>query len=149
MTLVSYVRERVVIKCHCMWPINSFDLISYSICVVDTIIFKRSAISFKNKRDLFCAELGSQGLFPLSQKWAAQLSVFYDLFQMWGAVVFFIHDVYADWNIRCISYCPICYSGRQCDFIWWYAPYRIALVSCLSLSLLSRWLRKIRFYTEG
>ena len=84
------------------------------------------------------------------QKWAAQPSIFCDLFQRWDAVVyiflsmmcmyietfhvsviasnatmvvcgilfcgihpvvFFIHDVYVDWNVPpCVSYSPKCYT---------------------------------------
>ena len=38
-----------MIKCFCMWPINSCDLIGDSVCVVDTMIFKRQLGSDKNK----------------------------------------------------------------------------------------------------
>ena len=42
-----------MIKCFCMWPINSCDLIRDNVYVVDTMIFKRQLGSIKNKLLLF------------------------------------------------------------------------------------------------
>ena len=36
----------------------------------------------------------------------------------------YIHDVYVDWNVPCISCSPKCYYGHLWDCIWWYAPYK-------------------------
>ena len=53
-----------------MWAIHSCDLISDSVCVVNTMILKKQVGSDKNKHDIFgvCLEQGSQGHFVLSQK---------------------------------------------------------------------------------
>ena len=46
----GYICEKM---CFCIWPINSCDLFSDSICVVDTIIFNNSVGSDKKNHDLF------------------------------------------------------------------------------------------------
>ena len=38
---IGDISEKIdVIKCLCMWPINSYDLISDTVCVVDAMTFK-------------------------------------------------------------------------------------------------------------
>ena len=44
-----------MIKCFCMLPIHSCDLI----CVEDTMIFKDRWEVIKNRHDIFCVEQGS------------------------------------------------------------------------------------------
>ena len=54
MPLVTLYVRVLVIKCYSMWAIISFDLIWDSVCVVDTMIYKRLVLSDKNKTEIFC-----------------------------------------------------------------------------------------------
>ena len=65
--------RRLVIKWFCMWPINSCDLISYSGCVVDSMMSKDRWEVKKICKTFSCEEQGSQGRFLLSQKLAVHV----------------------------------------------------------------------------
>ena len=49
----------VVIKCCFMWPTNSSDVFSASVCVLDTAVLE-GRMDDKNKHDIFCTGLGNQ-----------------------------------------------------------------------------------------
>ena len=50
----------------------------------------------------------------------------------------YVHDVYVDWNVPCISYGPKCCCGRLRDFILWYATLRINLSMFICISGIAR-----------
>ena len=123
--MVTYVRWLVVVKCFCVWPINSCVLIWDSVCIVDTTIFKRYVGSDKKISMTFVFVRNREGKDAFSYFINEQMTSYPP------PPPFFV--IYFKSKVRCCSifirvcilkrsmYSPKCHYGRLWDFIWWYA----------------------------
>ena len=116
-------------QCCFKWPINSYNLIWASNCVLDTmigtIIWMRWMKHFFMwdwvVKDASCC-LRNELLIPRPHQF-----LWFILRVRCCSV--YIHDVYVDWNISCIKYSPKCCYGHLWDFIWQYTPSRYLMFS--------------------
>ena len=51
----------------------------------------------------------------------------------------YIHGLYVDWNIPCISYSSKCSNGHLWNFIWWYTPSEDSKCDTLSTVWYCQW----------